>query len=75
MTDTSYFYFQSYEEWRTAITERCKIDLTPEYARDRIAALRDPGDTATREFTATYGDAYLQQVIQWFEQAERSGND
>ncbi len=73
MTDTRGFYFQSYEEWRHAITERCRIDLTPEYARARITALRNPGDSATREFTDLYGDAYLQQVIQWFEQAERSG--
>ncbi|MGD1955774.1 MAG: hypothetical protein ACFBZ9_11180 [Sphingomonadales bacterium] len=72
MTDTSGFYFQSYQEWREALTVRCKIDLTPDYARSRIAALRDPSDKATQDFAATYGDAYLQQVIQWFEQAERA---
>ena len=47
MTDTSHFYFQSYQEWRTAITDRCKIELTPDYARARIAALRDDGDTTS----------------------------
>ena len=69
MSDTSHFYFQNYDEWRLALTERCRIDLTPEYARSRIAALEDPKDSATQEFTAKYGEAYLRQVIEWFEQA------
>ncbi|MEO1035851.1 MAG: hypothetical protein AAFX44_09860 [Pseudomonadota bacterium] len=71
MTDTSDFHFQSYAEWRQALTERCGINLTPDYARSRISALQDPKNPSTKEFTATYGQAYLQQVIQWFEQAER----
>ena len=71
MVDTNDFYFKSFEEWRQAITERCNIKLTPEYVRSRIAALQDPSEKTTQEFTAKYGTAYLSQVIQWFEQAER----
>ncbi len=71
MNDQADFYFQSYEEWRQTITGRCNIDLTPEYARKRIAALRNPSDRSTREFTTKYGKAYLNQVIKWFEQAEQ----
>ena len=73
MSDTSDFYFQNFADWRQAITERCNIDLTPEYARSRISALQDSADKTTQEFTAKYGEAYLNQVIQWFEQAERGG--
>ena len=71
MSNNNDFYFQSYAQWRQAITQRCNIDLTPEYTSGRIAALRDANDPRTQEFTAKYGDAYLQQVIQWFEQAQR----
>ena len=71
MIDSTNFYFQSYEEWRQALTERCKINLTPDYARSRLSALRNSSDPHTQEFTAKYGDAYLQQVIQWFEKAEQ----
>lgn len=71
MTNPTDFYFHSYAEWRQAITERCKIKLTPDYARTRISALSNPEDPATQEFTTKYGDAYLRQVIEWFEQAER----
>lgn len=68
MSDTSDFYFQSFNEWHHAITVRCNINLTPDYARTRIAALQDPQDKTTQEFIAKYGQAYTQQVIKWFEQ-------
>ena len=73
MSDTSHFYFQSYTEWRDALTQRCKINLTKDYARARIDSLRNGNDPHTQEFAAKYGDAYLQQVIQWFEHAEQQG--
>ena len=71
MTDTSDFYFKNYSEWRLALTERCNINLTPEYARSRITALKDTKDKSTKDFTSKYGEAYLHQVIKWFEQAEQ----
>ena len=71
MIDTTDFYFQSYSEWHKAITERCKIDLTPEYVRSRISALQNPKDKSTQEFKLKYGEPYLQQVIEWFKQADR----
>lgn len=71
MTAKDSFYFQSYAEWRHALTVRCGIRLTPEYARERLAALRDPSVPTTQDFLKKYGEAYLQQVIRWFQQAER----
>lgn len=73
MSDSTGFYFQSYAEWRHALTQRCGINLTPDYARTRISALRNPSDQHTREFVAKYGEAYLQQIVRWFEEAERGG--
>lgn len=63
--------FHTFSEWREALTVRCGIRLTPEYARERIAALRNPADRSTAEFVKCYGEAYLRQVIAWFEQAAR----
>ena len=71
MIDTTDFYFQSYSEWHKAITERFKIDLTPEYVRSRISALQNSKDKSTQEFKLKYGEPYLQQVIEWFKQADR----
>ena len=63
--------FRSFSEWRKALTVRCGIRLTPEYARQRIGALQNPADRSTAEFVKCYGEPYLRQVIAWFEQAER----
>ena len=71
MIDTTDFYFQSYSAWHKAITERCKIDLTPEYINSRISALQNPKDKSTQEFRLKYGEPYLLQVIEWFRQADR----
>ena len=65
------FYFKNYMEWRTALTMRCGIKLTAAYARERIEALKNSKYPATAAFLAKYGTAYHQQVIAWFEQAER----
>ncbi len=66
-------YFTSYDEWREALTVRCGIALTVAYAQERVAALKNPADRATGEFTRFYGEAYLRQVIAWFERAAREG--
>lgn len=66
-------YFQSYSEWREALTVRCGIRLTPDYARERIAALKNPSDRSTADFIKCYGEGYLKQVVAWFERAEREG--
>lgn len=73
MADQVGFYFSSFMDWRRALTQQCNINLTSEYARERILALQDQSNPATREFSAKYGDAYLQQVIQWFQRAEKEG--
>ena len=64
------FYFQTFDEWKEALTVRCRIKLTPEYAAERIKALQNPQDRTTREFVKVYGENYLQQVIRWFEKAQ-----
>lgn len=63
--------FQSFSEWREARSGRCGMRLTPEYARQRIAALRNPAEHSVAEFVKDYGGAYLPQLISWFEPAAR----
>jgi len=72
VADTTGFYFHNYQDWRDGLTQRCKIKITPEYARERINALNDQSDLHTQEFAAKYGESYLKQVIQWFEEAEKT---
>lgn len=59
-------YFETYEEWREAITGRCGLTLTKNYCEERIRALSDPEDASTRDFVRLYGESYLRSAISWF---------
>ncbi|MES1940062.1 hypothetical protein T5B8_07453 [Salinisphaera sp. T5B8] len=58
-----------YEQWRHCITVDCGIALTPAYIGQRLHALRDDADYATRRFIEVYGAAHHRAVIGWFERA------
>lgn len=60
---------QNYDDWVKCITIGCKIDLTVEFARERIDALRDRSDAHTKKYVEMYGEAYLERVLGWFERA------
>ena len=60
----------NFEDWQRCITVECGIPLTPEFIETRLTALRNPGDEHTRKFVKEWGQAHLNQVIQWFETAQ-----
>ena len=62
---------QNYDEWQHCITVECGIPLTAEFVSQRLAVWRDESQEETRRFKKRYGDAYLQSVVGWFEEAER----
>ena len=63
--------FSNYNEWRATITGPCAITLTRSYCTDRIAALRDEKAPGTQPFIKAYGTEYRDQVIKWFQKAEK----
>jgi hypothetical protein len=62
---------RSYQQWRECITVRCGIALTKTYIASRLVELRDPSHPKTHEFCGKYGQAYLTQIVQWFETAQK----
>ena len=60
----------TYNDWKHCITVLCGIPLTPAYVEERLAALRNPDDHGRQKFIASWGEAHLERVIGWFEQAE-----
>lgn len=62
---------RTFEEWQHCITVKCRIPLTADYISKRIAALTDTKSYETEKFTALYGDDYRQQVLGWFQQAQK----
>ncbi len=59
---------ENYRQWRQCIEKDCGIQLTPAYARVRIAALHDTTDPHTLAFIKLYGAPYAQTVTGWFAQ-------
>ncbi len=61
----------SYDDWKHCITVLCRIPLTTAFVEERLAELRNPTNYKTEQFIAQWGEAHLERVIVWFEQAKR----
>ena len=59
----------NYDEWQHCITVSCGIPLTPDYIEQRLSDLKDPSNFHTQKFKSTWGEAYLETVLGWFERA------
>lgn len=58
----------SFDEWRSCIVNDCKIKLTKDFAKKRLAVYQDRKNKETRDFIALYGEQHLQNIIYWFKQ-------
>jgi hypothetical protein len=58
-----------YASWRYCIEVKCGLALKPDFLQARIAVLRDSRQEETRRFARLYGDAHLNRVLAWFQQA------
>jgi hypothetical protein len=59
---------QTFEQWRNCITEECKIELTKEYAQQRLDIYQDNNNPETQIFISLYGEEHLSNIIQWLQQ-------
>ncbi len=59
---------QTFDQWKNCIVNDCKITLTKDFARQRLAILRNKQNSETNKFIQTYGEQHLQNIIQWFQQ-------
>lgn len=62
---------QNYDEWKHCITVICGIQLTPDYVKQRIAALEDLSDDHTRQFIKSWGQEHHGRTVAWFQRASK----
>jgi len=62
---------QTYEQWKHCITIDCGLELTTDYIAERISSLQNNNDHYTQQFVKLYGQQYLNQVLNWFKQAQK----
>lgn len=59
---------QTFNDWTNCIVNDCKIDLTKDFAIQRLAVYQDKTNTETQKFLSLYGEEHLKNIIQWFNQ-------
>lgn len=59
---------QTFNDWKNCIEKDCKINLTKDFAKQRLAVYQDGNNKETQEFISLYGERHLQNIIHWFKQ-------
>ncbi|MBM3418383.1 MAG: hypothetical protein FJY17_05605 [Bacteroidetes bacterium] len=59
---------QTFNEWTTCIVNDCKINLTKDFATQRLAVYLDNKNVETQKFISLYGEQHLKNIIQWLQQ-------
>jgi len=59
---------QTFNDWKNCIVNNCKINLTKEFATQRLAVYQDNKNVETQKFISLYGQQHLLNIIQWFQQ-------
>ena len=57
---------QTFEEWKSCITNDCKVKLTKAFADKRLSVYENRNHPETRKFVELYGEQYLNNIIYWF---------
>lgn len=56
---------QSFEEWKYCIENDCKIKLTKEFAKKRLAVYLNREEAETQKFISLYSEQHLENIIKW----------
>ena len=59
---------QTFNDWTNCIVNDCKINLTKDFAQQRLAVYQNNRNTETQKFISLYGEQHLNNIIQWFNQ-------
>jgi hypothetical protein len=59
---------QTFNDWSNCIKNECKINLTKDFAKQRLAVYQDNQNSETQKFISLYGETHLQNIIKWFNQ-------
>jgi hypothetical protein len=57
---------QSFQQCFHCIVQECKIELTKEFAWQRLEVLQNLHHSETKKFVSLYATEHLQNVISWF---------
>lgn len=63
---------QDFESWRRCITSACCIELTKDFAAQRLRIYRQATHPETKLFIKLYGMEHYLRILHWFTLIEES---
>jgi len=63
---------QTFEQWKNCIVNDCKINLSTDFAHQRLAVYENKQNTETRKFISLYGEQHLNNIINWLEKIKNN---
>lgn len=59
---------QTFKDWKNCIVNDCKINLTREFAAQRLEVYQNKNNAEKQKFISLYGEHHQQNIISWFNQ-------
>ena len=57
---------QTFTDWTNCIVNDCKINLTKDFAQQRLTVYQDKQNQETQKFISLYGEQHYSNIINWF---------
>jgi len=57
---------QTFNDWTNCIVNDCKINLTKEFAEQRLSIYQNIDNDETKKFILLYGSKHHSNIINWF---------
>ncbi len=58
---------QTFTDWTNCIVNDCKINLTKDFAEQRLSIYQNSDNEETKKFILLYGSQHHSNIITWFE--------
>ena len=56
---------QTFTDWTNCIVKDCKINLTKDFAQQRLTVYQDKQNQETQKFISLYGEQHYSNIINW----------
>jgi hypothetical protein len=56
---------QTFTDWTNCIVNDCKINLTKDFAQQRLTVYQDKQNQETQKFISLYGEQHYSNIINW----------
>jgi hypothetical protein len=63
---------QTFNDWKNCIVNDCKINLTTDFAHQRLAVYKDNQNKEKQRFISLYGEQHLSNIINWLEKIKNN---